>query len=42
MLKRITIENFRGFKQLDIAQDLGPVTVLMGPNSSGKTTVLHA
>jgi hypothetical protein len=42
MLKRITIENFRGFKQLDITQDLGPVTVLMGPNSSGKTTVLHA
>jgi AAA ATPase domain len=42
MLKRISIQNFRGFKQLDIAQDLGPVTVLMGPNSSGKTTVLHA
>lgn len=42
MLKRITIENFRGFKQLHIAQDLGLVTVLMGPNSSGKTTVLHA
>lgn len=42
MLKRITIENFRGFKQLDITQDLGAVTVLMGPNSSGKTTVLHA
>ena len=30
MLKRITIKNFRGFRQLDIAQDLGPVTVLMG------------
>ena len=42
MLKRITIENFRGFKRLDIAQDLAAVTVLMGPNSSGKTTVLHA
>lgn len=42
MLKRITIENFRGFKLLKIDEDLGPVTVLMGPNSSGKTTVLHA
>jgi predicted ATP-dependent endonuclease of OLD family len=42
MLRRIKIESFRGFNSLDITQDLQAVTVLMGPNSSGKTTVLHA
>ena len=42
MLKRIQIENFRGFRELTLTQDLNPVTVLLGPNSSGKTTVLHA
>jgi AAA ATPase domain len=42
MLTRIYIENFRGIKKLEISQDLTGVTVLLGPNSSGKTTVLHA
>lgn len=40
MLRRIEIENFRGLRRFD--SDLGPVTALLGPNSSGKTTVLHA
>jgi predicted ATP-dependent endonuclease of OLD family len=40
MLKYIKIERFRGFHQLEM--DVPKVLVLMGPNSSGKTTVLHA
>lgn len=40
MLKHIAIENFRGFKTFEA--DLGPVTAFLGPNSSGKTTVLQA
>ncbi len=40
MLKRITLQRFRGFKKVDV--ELKPVTVVLGPNSSGKTSVLHA
>lgn len=40
MLKHILIDNFRGFRRLETS--LSPVSVLLGPNSSGKTTVLHA
>lgn len=40
MLSRIEIKNFRGLSALDIELALG--TVLVGPNSCGKTTVLHA
>lgn len=40
MLKRVELHNFRGFAEL--ATDLSPVTVVIGPNSSGKTTLLHA
>lgn len=40
MLNRVVIDNFRGFRELDAP--IGPVSVLLGPNSSGKTTVLHA
>ncbi len=40
MLKRIEVQRFRGFKQLII--DVPKVLTLMGPNSSGKTTALHA
>lgn len=40
MLTRVGIKNFRGFQELDAP--IGPVTALLGPNSSGKTTVLHA
>jgi len=40
MLNRIIIDNFRGFRELDAP--ISPVSVLLGPNSSGKTTVLHA
>ena len=36
----VCIENFRGIKHLDL--DLGEVTVLIGENNSGKTSVLDA
>jgi hypothetical protein len=41
MLKRISIQNFKGIgSRIDI--DLRPVTLLFGPNSAGKSTMLHA
>ncbi len=40
MLKQIDIENFRGFEKLELPVDR--VSVLLGPNNSGKTTILHA
>ena len=36
----VRIRNFRGIKNLDL--ELGPVTVLIGENNSGKTSVLDA
>lgn len=36
----VNIRNFRGIKSLDL--ELGPVTVLIGENNSGKTSVLDA
>ena len=36
----LRIENFRGIRSLDL--DLGRVTVLIGENNSGKTSVLDA
>jgi hypothetical protein len=40
MLRRIDIDSFRGFTKL--TAELAPVTVLLGPNSSGKSSVLQA
>jgi predicted ATPase len=40
MLTRIQCTNFRGFRELDAP--VASVTALLGPNSSGKTTALHA
>lgn len=40
MLSRVELTNFRGFEHLRL--DLKPVSVVVGPNSSGKTTALHA
>ena len=39
-ITRVRIRNFRGIRDLDI--DLGKVTVLIGENNSGKTSVLDA
>jgi hypothetical protein len=40
MLTQLRIENFRGIQRLDTA--IHPTTLFLGPNSSGKTTLLHA
>lgn len=37
----ITIENFKGIKG-PVRIELKPITLLFGPNSAGKSTVLHA
>jgi putative ATP-dependent endonuclease of OLD family len=39
-LSRVRIENFRGIKLLEL--ELDEVTVLVGENNSGKTSILHA
>lgn len=39
-LRRLLIENFRGFRRLEL--NLGDTTVLIGENNSGKTAVLDA
>lgn len=41
MFTNISINNLRGIKQLDIS-DLGRINIFIGPNNSGKTTVLEA
>jgi hypothetical protein len=40
MLTLVNLKNFRGFHNLEL--NLKPISVVMGPNSSGKTSVLHA
>ncbi len=40
-LRRIEIENFKGIGERQ-AIDLKPITLLFGPNSAGKSTILHA
>ena len=40
MITRLEIENFKAIRNLTV--DLQPLTVLVGPNDSGKTTILQA
>ena len=40
-LRRIEVENFKGIGQCQVI-DLKPITLLFGPNSAGKTTILQA
>ena len=40
MIRTVHIDNFKCFKNFDI--DLGPFTVIIGPNDSGKTAFLQA
>ena len=42
MLQHVEIQNFRGLGYFSLPENLSPITVLLGPNSCGKTTVLHA
>ncbi len=41
MIKKIDITNFKGVKD-NVSIDLKPITLLFGPNSVGKSTILHA
>ncbi|MDI3289755.1 AAA family ATPase [Polyangium sp. 15x6] len=40
MINRLSLSNFRGFRSLDL--ELAPITVLVGRNATGKTTLLQA
>ena len=40
MIKKLRIKNFRGIKEGEI--ELEPLTILLGGNNSGKTTILEA
>jgi predicted ATPase len=40
VIHRVVIKNFRCIREATI--DLGPLTILVGPNASGKSTVLEA
>jgi ABC-type sugar transport system ATPase subunit len=40
VLRKIQLERFRGFQRLELT--VPEILILMGPNSSGKTTALHA
>jgi AAA ATPase domain len=40
-LSRIEIENFKGIGERQVI-DLAPITLLFGPNSAGKSTILQA
>ncbi|MDZ7261196.1 MAG: AAA family ATPase [candidate division KSB1 bacterium] len=40
MLRRIKIEGYKSFKNLDLT--LQPVSVIMGPNAAGKSNFLDA
>jgi predicted ATPase len=40
VLTKVTLTRFRGFESLEA--ELRPVSVILGPNSSGKTSLLHA
>ena len=41
MITNISIENFKGIGQR-VTIPLKPITLLFGPNSAGKSTILHA
>lgn len=40
VIKKITLENFKAFKYAEI--EIKPITILVGPNNSGKTSILQS
>jgi predicted ATP-dependent endonuclease of OLD family len=40
MIHRLTLKNFKGIASADL--DLERLTVIVGPNASGKTSILQA
>ncbi len=41
IIKQLGIENFKGVRS-PVTFDFSPITLLFGPNSAGKSTILHA
>lgn len=41
IIKSLTIENFKAIRE-PVKIDFKPITLLFGPNSSGKSTIIHA
>ena len=41
MINTITLENFKSYEK-EIKINLGKITVLIGPNNSGKSSILQA
>ena len=41
MITGISVENFKGIRER-VEIELRPITLLFGPNSAGKSTILHA
>src|SRR3954452_22910508 len=39
MIRKVSFRNFKAYRSLDL--ELEPFTVLVGPNASGKTTLLE-
>lgn len=42
MLKKIFLKNFKGIGDPGVEVELKPITLLFGPNSGGKSTILHS
>ncbi|VVB93271.1 DNA replication and repair protein RecF [uncultured archaeon] len=40
MIKKITLDNFKAFKHAEI--EIKPITILVGPNNGGKSSILQA
>ena len=40
VIKKVVIKNFKCIKELEL--ELAPLTILVGPNSSGKSSILEA
>ncbi|HEY8376282.1 MAG TPA: AAA family ATPase [Nannocystis sp.] len=41
-VQRLKLENFRGFRALDLDLSVGNTTVIVGINGAGKTAILDA
>jgi hypothetical protein len=41
-IKSLTLKNFKGIGDIPQKIDFAPITLLFGPNSAGKSTILHA
>ncbi len=42
MITKLALKNFKSISESGIEIDLKPLTVLMGPNASGKSSILEA